>query len=349
MEDRLIQLEEKLEELEDKLESSNKEFGVQKEKVEDIEKENELRKRSPVLDRNLDVFSKQVIKDTIKDSIIDIVWNDYFYYSTYFESLDGWNLVDSSSGTTSLVSRLGVHLVSGDSPELNYDTQTGNFTIGQIVTGTTSGAYGEITGDVDNGDNGTLSLKEITGTFAAAEAITDPLGGAAQTGTGITNVLSSIDKEPVYQNVLSFDMLSRFSSAFFVTGITYIEAFFGIGFVNAGATSKHYGFYIEDATLKGTCANGTTQSTIDLMTISTNSPTTVDPIYFCEAHFFPGSKIEFFVREDSGLLVGRGTLTTNLPSGAMYEWLSAMVTSRNNAEVDLRFSFMEYIQKREIK
>lgn len=62
---------------------------------------------------------------------------------------------------------------------LDYDTQTGDFTVGQVVTGGTSNATGTISADSDGGATGTLTLTGVTGTFQAGEALTDPITGAA--------------------------------------------------------------------------------------------------------------------------------------------------------------------------
>lgn len=62
---------------------------------------------------------------------------------------------------------------------LAYKTQTSNFTVGQVVTGATSGAHGVILADVDGGTTGTLTIGTVTGTFQDSETITDPLGGSA--------------------------------------------------------------------------------------------------------------------------------------------------------------------------
>jgi len=210
----------------------------------------------------------------LKDKIFDLNWENYFYYQSFFESLDGWNLIDTGSSS---VSRLGV---------------------------------------------------------------------ALQTGTTINNE-SSIDKEPVYQNVLSFDEESIFSSAFFVTSVSQTEGFIGIGEVNNGATGSHYGFFIDDDKLYGSCADGTTQTTLELFTISTNHPTSVDPIYFVEARFFPGEKIEFYVKVNyDSEFVLQGTISTNIPTGAMFEWLGARVKTTDTNASELRFGHMEYVQKR---
>lgn len=258
------------EELENKIEELSSKVEEQDEKIE------ELQNKPVILDRYLDNQSREIIKETISDRILDITWDDYFYYQTFFESLDGWNLTDSSGGSSN-TNRLGVHLVTGAS----------------------------------------------------------------------TNDESSIDKEPVYQNVLSFDQESRFSTAFFVTGVSDVEGFLGIGEVNNGATGNHYGFFFENSTLKGSCADGSTQSTIDLVTISTNHPSSIDPIYYIEAHLYPGHKIEFFVKTDAGNIINKGIITTNLPSGRMFEWLGARIKTTTTSSIELRFGHMEYVQIRE--
>ncbi len=71
-------------------------------------------------------------------------------------------------------------LVAPTTGSLSFDTQTGNFTIGQVVTGGTSGATGTIAAQIDNGTSGILALTGISGTFStSAEALTDPITGSA--------------------------------------------------------------------------------------------------------------------------------------------------------------------------
>jgi hypothetical protein len=71
---------------------------------------------------------------------------------------------------------------------LTYNTQTANFTIGKRVTGSTSGAFGTIMADADAGATGTLTLGAVTGTFIAAETITDGVGGSAKVGVETVGV-----------------------------------------------------------------------------------------------------------------------------------------------------------------
>ncbi len=63
--------------------------------------------------------------------------------------------------------------------DLAYDGQTGNFAVGLVVTGGTSGATAVIVADDDQGAAGTLTLRRIRGVFQNNEAITDSATGAA--------------------------------------------------------------------------------------------------------------------------------------------------------------------------
>lgn len=62
---------------------------------------------------------------------------------------------------------------------LDYDTQTANFTAGNVLTGQTSGATARIAADSDSGATGTLTLQDVIGTFLDNEIITDTGGGSA--------------------------------------------------------------------------------------------------------------------------------------------------------------------------
>jgi len=62
---------------------------------------------------------------------------------------------------------------------LGYDGQTANFTVGETITGSTSGATALIQADSDSGATGTLTLSNISGTFEDNETITDESGGEA--------------------------------------------------------------------------------------------------------------------------------------------------------------------------
>ncbi len=66
---------------------------------------------------------------------------------------------------------------------LPYKTQPAtlhNFSVGDVVTGVTSGATGTIMADADAGTTGTLTLSGVTGHFIDSETITDTHVGTAK-------------------------------------------------------------------------------------------------------------------------------------------------------------------------
>jgi len=95
------------------------EIDLQKQITQLTDRVNELEIRPVKLDRYLDNTSKDIIDDVIADNILDITWEDYFYYSTNFESGDGFSQTglpvfdeggvlvqtSSTSGTSSVIQR----------------------------------------------------------------------------------------------------------------------------------------------------------------------------------------------------------------------------------------------------
>lgn len=79
---------------------------------------------------------------------------------------------------------------------LAYDAQTGNFTLGLVLTGGTSGATGRIIADSDSGATGTLTLHTISGIFVDNETITDGAGGSAlANGALVAGSVSILDQD----------------------------------------------------------------------------------------------------------------------------------------------------------
>jgi hypothetical protein len=76
---------------------------------------------------------------------------------------------------------------------LNYDHQTGDFTVGRTLTGGTSQATGLIVGDTDGGATGTLRLRSIVGEFIDNENISDGASGKAQANGVLVSVGVDID------------------------------------------------------------------------------------------------------------------------------------------------------------
>jgi hypothetical protein len=68
------------------IESLAKEIKTLSQKVSSLESG---QKKATQLDRNLDNQSKDIISQNISDRALDLAWSDYYYYSTFFDSLDG--------------------------------------------------------------------------------------------------------------------------------------------------------------------------------------------------------------------------------------------------------------------
>jgi len=90
----------------------------------------------------------------------------------------------------------GIDKIHRISQTLNYDAQTGNFAVGLMVTGATSGATGIILEDTDSGATGTLTLGSITGTFQNNEIITDSSTGSATIDGTLAYVATEISGAP---------------------------------------------------------------------------------------------------------------------------------------------------------
>lgn len=69
--------------------------------------------------------------------------------------------------------------VAGGLWSLAFDAESGAFTVGETVTGGTSGATGTIVEVDSDGSAGTLLLRDVSGTFEDDEALTDGATGAA--------------------------------------------------------------------------------------------------------------------------------------------------------------------------
>jgi hypothetical protein len=94
--------------------------------------------------------------------------------------VNGELITDGSGGSATTNGTVTAHNVQvQNTTALAYDGQTVNFTVGETITGGTSGAVATITADVDAGATGTLTIRDVTGVFIDNEAITGSSGGAA--------------------------------------------------------------------------------------------------------------------------------------------------------------------------
>lgn len=118
------------------------------------------------------------------------------------EMILDWSFSKGSSPSTSMEIKVeGTHELLY---ALNYDGQTGNFTVGLEVTGGTSLAKGVIVQDTDAGTTGTLVLR-ITNTgrdgigFYDNEALTDTSTGVAVVNGALNLTIANPDDLSFYQ------------------------------------------------------------------------------------------------------------------------------------------------------
>lgn len=76
---------------------------------------------------------------------------------------------------------------------LAYASQTVNFTVGDVLTGVTSGATARVVADSDSGSTGTLSLGDVVGTFLNGEIVTGSTTGSATVNGTLSDGAHAID------------------------------------------------------------------------------------------------------------------------------------------------------------
>ena len=123
------------------------------------------------------------------------------YYSTALFTTSGNTFLVAVNGEDLLLlytaSGGWVPIAATNTVEIDYDNQSGDFTVGQTVTGGTSGATGKIVRDIDGGTTGTLQLTGVSGTFQNNEQITDPITGVADVNGAPANVGTAITSSDI--------------------------------------------------------------------------------------------------------------------------------------------------------
>jgi len=116
---------------------------------------------------------------------------------------------------------------------LPFDAQTGAFTIGDTLTGGTSGATGVIAGIYDAGSTGTLYIKSVTGTFQNNETITDTTTGSATSdipsGIGSGRTITGVDTS-------TLSHVWRYSSRLWFVGANFSAWYLGALSIGGAAT-----------------------------------------------------------------------------------------------------------------
>lgn len=106
---------------------------------------------------------------------------------------------------------LDVNRTDNQDPYILYDTETADFTVGATLTGGTTGHTAKIKTITDNGNFGTLYLRDVNGLFLNNETLTDSLGGAALANSQVTGQFSAMVNQGTIQNAGTIDIDGRVS------------------------------------------------------------------------------------------------------------------------------------------
>ena len=80
---------------------------------------------------------------------------------------------------------------------LNYNLMTAHYTLGDILTGATSGATGRILAATNSGTTGSVSLNNVQGTFLSGELLTGTSGGSSNANGPLVPGTVTIDSNGV--------------------------------------------------------------------------------------------------------------------------------------------------------
>jgi hypothetical protein len=102
--------------------------------------------------------------------------------------------------------------------DLDYDSQVDDFVVGEKITGGASGAVARIIADSDSGSTGTLTLRDIDGTFDDNETITGETQGEAKVNGQLS--YSDVVKDSGGDNAIrtAVETDSNWNAAFAVSG-----------------------------------------------------------------------------------------------------------------------------------
>lgn len=101
---------------------------------------------------------------------------------------------------------------------LAFDAQVSNFTLGDVLNGETSGASARIVAQTDSGTTGTLTLRNITGTFLDNEVIKGEAAGEASAAGVLTTADAALDTVGNINLRTLYETTAGYAAAFAVTG-----------------------------------------------------------------------------------------------------------------------------------
>jgi hypothetical protein len=160
------------------------------------------------------------------------------------------------------------------------------------------------------------------------------------TTTAVNGNSSSIAKIATWQGLFSFGRKSMFRSQFNLNSIAAVTAYIVMGNQSGSGTpaNQYYGFKVVNNTLYGVVKDGTTENTVALQTITTDS-------YSVQAEYIPGDSVVFSVN-----MIKRGKISKNLPLPKLQaqSTLMEIKVTTNETEIKiLQSSFFQALVSRE--
>ena len=193
------------------------------------------------------------------------------------------------------------------------------------VSGTSTVKDLVVTGALPNVDYAGYYIQPIpiNGQISSITSTTSPWRWYANNGSstfGIVGGMVELTTGTVYDNYFgvayqsnpmnppTWDKNFVFSVCFYVNSTSSITAYIGRGtYAVSNTTTRHVGFKLSEASLYGTVANGSTESTVYLGTINPATYVVLKVVYTAGT----GGSVRFYI---NGTYYNQ--ITTNLPSGA---------------------------------
>lgn len=195
---------------------------------------------------------------------------DFTITSTLDDAAEIWDGVINQRSNADALTINGRLTIGGAYDTIYFDGQTVDFTIGEVISGATSGTSGILVGQTDNGADGLLTLENVDGTFQDNEQLLGPLNYDSQfsgdftvgdkvTGNYSTNGYAEIlrDEDNGLTGKLALQpLLGSFQDNEILNGpLDYVSnsTDFSLGETVTGGTSGATGIvvWIDDATLEG--------------------------------------------------------------------------------------------------
>jgi len=154
------------------------------------------------------------------------------------------------------------------------------------------------------------------------------------TGTTSGSTVKTYKRFYGFNNTYSWDKKRVFGAEVYFSSYTNQVVWIVSGWITditaSSATDRHIGFKLVNGTLYGTVADGTTEATLTLKTLSSDAHMTLEYVYT------PGSEVRFYVDG-----VDKGAITTNLPSGTINALYALFASVYNSAAEQKRLNIYD--------